>query len=34
MFMYLKNKTNNLDKIGIFFNEQDKIKEANKEGKK
>ena len=34
MFMYLKNKTNNLDKIEIFFNGQDKIKEANKEGKK
>lgn len=34
MFMYLKNKTNNLGKIEIFFNGQDKIKEANKEGKK
>ena len=28
-----KNNTNNLDKIEIYFNEQDKIKEANKKGK-
>jgi hypothetical protein len=28
-----KNNTNNLDKIEIYSNEQDKIKEAKKEGK-
>ena len=28
-----KNNTNNLDKIEIYFFEQDKIKEAYKEGK-
>ena len=28
-----KNNTNNLDKIEIYSNEQDKIKEAYKEGK-
>ena len=34
MLMYSKkNNTNNLDKIEIYFNEQDKIKEANKKGK-